>query len=379
MTGFPRESDTSATAQVSTTRGNTARMLLSRRQVRDSIALAPQPQVRISFLAGLQAALTGLIALPLIYISPWSQLIGFASLGTLVALFGRFAPEARRSGILARCAFLQVFAVFVVSFAAWLRVPLEYQMLLLALSCGLFFFVSTTGRFGAPGPLIFVFAASASMGNVASLQLVMQRTAATAVTALLAWCICWVTERFRRNPRPDIPLPVEPVRPLSHRLVATARITVGAAIATFSAYLVGAAYPGWAAMGALAVMQGVHLHVTMSRALQRMAGTVVGSILVGLVLAQAPSVWLVIAMLTFLVIATEVVIGANYAFGQVLVTPMALLMTYLASSQKVGASIASERIMDTLLGAAIGILFAVLWSTLDDRVHLAHHHNSSLT
>ncbi len=37
-----------------------------------------------------------------------------------------------------------------------------------------------------------------------------------------------------------------------------------------------------------------------------------------------------IAVLAMLQLLTEVVIGINYAFGQVFVTPMALLMTHLA-------------------------------------------------
>ncbi|MCL8383428.1 hypothetical protein [Xanthobacter aminoxidans] len=58
---------------------------------------------------------------------------------------------------------------------------------------------------------------------------------------------------------------------MDHRLIAAARITLGSAIATFAVYAAGASHPAWAAMGAQAVMQGTHLHINMSRALQRMA------------------------------------------------------------------------------------------------------------
>jgi len=33
-----------------------------------------------------------------------------------------------------------------------------------------------------------------------------------------------------------------------------------------------------------------------------------------------------------------------------------------------------ERILDTLLGAVVAIVIAVLYSTFDDRLHLANHH-----
>ena len=84
--------------------------------------------------------------------------------------------------------------------------------------------------------------------------------------------------------------------------------------------------------------------------------------------------WTVIALLVVLQIVTEMVIGTNYAFGQITVTPMALLMSYLASPSADGAGMASERVLDTLIGISIGVVLAVLCSTMDDRVHLAHHH-----
>lgn len=349
-----------------------ARHLLSPRQIQESLALAPQPPLRFGLLAGLQAAMTALIALPLTHFSPWPHLIGFASLGALVALFGRFAPEHRRSGILLQCAFWQVIAVASMSMAVWLGAPLALQIAILALGCGLFYFVSTAGGFGPPGALIFAFAASASIAPVVSFHQVLERAAATALVAGLAWIVCRATERFRRNPDPAVPLPSEPARPVGHRLIASVRIVAGSGIAAGIALGFGAAHPGWAAMGAMAVLQGTHLHISMNRAVQRMAGNIVGAILVGLVLMHSPSIWTVIVILTGLTIATEVVIGVNYGLGQILVTPMALLMTYLASSPSPG--MVPERVIDTMIGAAIGMGFAILFSTLDDRKHLAGHH-----
>jgi hypothetical protein len=369
-----RPSDPDFQPQTPTGRAGATRRLLSSRQLRESVALTPQPPLRFGLLAGLQAAMASLIALPLIHASPWPHLIGFASLGALVALFGRFAPEAGRSGIVLRCAILQVLAVFTMSLAAWLGAPLALQILLLAIGCGLFYLASTMGGFGPPGALIFVFAASASMGHLGSFHEAAERAAATAIVAALAWGICRATDFYRRNPRPAIPLPVEPARPIGHRLIAAARIMAGSALAAYAAHAAGASHPGWAAMGATAVLQGTHLHISMNRALQRMAGTIVGAILVGLILALSPSIWTVIALLTVLTIATEVVIGTNYGLGQILVTPMALLMTYLATAQSEG--MVPERVLDTLIGASIGMACAVILSTLDDRAHLTHHHAS---
>nr|WP_284145473.1 FUSC family protein [Xanthobacter aminoxidans] len=94
-------------------------------------------------------------------------------------------------------------------------------------------------------------------------------------------------------------------------------------------------------------------------------------------MAQEPSVWSVIAVLVFLQFAIEMIIGANYALGQILVTPMALLMSYLAAPGAAGTAMAPERVFDTLVGAGIGIVLAVVSSTLDDRIYLARDHAAS--
>lgn len=359
-----------------TRRGAIARRLLSRRQFRESVALARQPSLMVSFLAGLQAALAAVVALPLTHLSPWPHLIGFAALGALAALFGRFAPPARRGRIVLLSGVCLTAAVLGMSLAGWLGAPPPLQIALLALACGVFFLVSVRGQFGPPGGLIFIFAASAAMSPPAPLGDVAQRACATAVAALLAWAVCLATEPLRQRAAAALALPQESPRPLRDQLIAALRMTLASGIVAFGAWVAGAPHPGWAAMGAVAVLQGAHLHINMNRALQRTAGTIVGAALVWLILAQAPSAWTVIGLLLVLTVATEVVIGTNYGLGQILVTPMALLMTYLAAPERAGPDMAPERALDTLAGAAVGMLFAVIFSTLDDRRHLARHHAS---
>jgi len=58
-------------------------------------------------------------------------------------------------------------------------------------------------------------------------------------------------------------------------------------------------------------------------------------------------VWTIIALLLVLQFATELIIGFNYGLGQILVTPMALLMSHLAAPNIAGAALALERVIDT--------------------------------
>lgn len=358
-----------------TSRLDAVRHLLHTRRLEESLALGTQPSLRNSALAGLQAAIAAAVCISFIGLSPWAHLVGFASLGSLVALFGRFAPKHSRTGIVLQCAFWQTFAVFAMSAAAWLGWPQAAKLALLALSCGFFLLVCFKGKFGAPGPLIFIFAVGASMADALSLDQVIERTLVTAAAALFAWLVCVASEMLRHHPSADRRFPSEPEWPLRQLAFMSVRIAIAALIVIFLSHSLGMAHPAWAAMGAVAVMQGQHLHTSMHRALQRMAGTVVGAALAWLLLAQQPSVWLIVAVLVVLQFATEIVIGINYGIGQALVTPMALLMTHLASPATAVAAMVPERVLDTLLGALVGLMIAVVLSNIEDRRHLAHHHH----
>ncbi|MPN64911.1 hypothetical protein SDC9_212689 [bioreactor metagenome] len=120
----------------------------------------------------------------------------------------------------------------------------------------------------------------------------------------------------------------------------------------------------------------MHLPGTIHRAWQRTLGTIVGAFIAWAILATDPSFWQILAVVAVLQFITEIIIGYNYALGQMAITPMALLMTALAGHS--GASdMAVSRIYDTALGAVVGIAFALVVSTLDERVYLARHHASS--
>ena len=150
---------------------------------------------------------------------------------------------------------------------------------------------------------------------------------------------------------------------------------LGAGLAAWVAQAAGWQHPAWAAIGATAVMQGSHLHITMNRALQRMVGTMLGALVAGLILSLEPSFWWIAACIVALQFITEVSIGYSYALGQITVTPMALLMTHLASSPLAPLAMPLERVLDTVLGAALGILFALALSSLEDRAHLHRLHH----
>lgn len=322
--------------------------------------------MRTATIAAFQVALAVMIALTVTYLSPRPDLVGFPALGALAALFGRFnsLPERRRIVFMAGA--LLVLGVLVPSTASWLGAPQVVMVLTLALVAGGSTIAASSWRLGGPGAVIIVFAAGAALGPVDSFQVVLERTAGALFGAVVAWVVCAITDHWREKPAAGLASAKAP--PFRNQVIAGVRIAVGAAVAALIAHAAGWQHPSWAAIGATAVMQGAHLHIAMNRALQRMAGTVLGSLLAWAVLAYDPSFWIVMAAIVAFQFVTEIIIGFNYAFAQVTVTPMALLMTHLASPGSTNMPV--ERVLETVLGAVIGILIAVLLSSIDDRTYL---------
>jgi len=352
-------------------RSDTGLQLLERAQWRDSVALTSQPSLRIATVAGMQAALSVLLAVLLVHISPWSHMVGFAALGALSALFGRFAPLRLRMRIVTLCAGLMALGVLIPSLATLAGAGPTTMLGVMALVAGAATLVVSHWVLGGPGAVIIVFATGAALVPAPDGLTVAARTLAALAGGAVACATCRATDWLRKDALPHLALPPPVAPPLRLELLVALRITVAAGLSAWVAYLAGMPHPAWAAIGAVAVMQGAHLHITMNRALQRMAGTVVGAVVAWLILAQNPGFGTVLACIVLFQFVTEVVIGFNYALGQIAVTPSALLMTHLAAPAAAVAGMPVERVMDTILGAALGIGFAVLFSTLDDRRQLA--------
>ncbi|MFC9301739.1 FUSC family protein [Streptomyces albidoflavus] len=148
-------------------------------------------------------------------------------------------------------------------------------------------------------------------------------------------------------------------RPGSPLLPIMLRSAVGCALAGYVSYALGVGRPYWAIVTAASIFQA-NITLTWSRGVQRVFGNLVG---VALFVAIAPLSHLNQAALVLCCLAfnfgAEALIGRNYWLGTVCVTPMALLITEFGHFQNTG-ELALDRVVDTLVGAAVGILAAVL-------------------
>ncbi|MFC9909834.1 FUSC family protein [Streptomyces sp. NPDC127197] len=157
----------------------------------------------------------------------------------------------------------------------------------------------------------------------------------------------------------DFAAPRQPLRRALAPLTPIAlRTALGCALAGYASLAVGIGRPYWALVTAAALYQA-NLALTWSRGVQRVVGNLAGVLLFAAVapLAHLGPAALVLCCLTFN-FGAEALIGRNYWLGSVCVTPMALLITEFTGFQDPGTLIV-ERVVDTLVGALVGLVAAV--------------------
>jgi len=228
---------------------------------------------------------------------------------------------------------------------------------------------------GAPGPLfaVLVFGLSAHVSNVgAPAGVYLAAMAAGILLSILIVAAPLVLPSRRRMPRHALrdllpgPSWPTPTRMLFFRaaIVALAGTAIGIFVDPDRVY--------WIVGAAIAVIgTAPERQAAFDRGLHRMVGTVLGAGLY-LLVAPVPITGLALALLLgVLQFAIEVVVVRNYALALTFITPLVLLLTSAATGVSGSIEVASERIIDTLvgasLGAATGLLHARASRRSDDR------------
>lgn len=145
------------------------------------------------------------------------------------------------------------------------------------------------------------------------------------------------------------------------------RIVLAAAIALAVAAPLGIVRAYWVLLTVVAILQnGRQLRLTALRGVHRVLGTLVGvGVYTLLVLFQPQGLWLAV-LLMVLQFSVEIVVVRNYGLALVLITPLALMIATQGGSGDL-AVVATERVVDTLIGAAIALSVLVVALTVHRR------------
>lgn len=91
-----------------------------------------------------------------------------------------------------------------------------------------------------------------------------------------------------------------------------------------------------------------------SRGLQRIVGTALGLVLLAGILLLEPAPWQTVLVIAACQFGAEMFIARQYVLARIFVTPLALISTLLVVPAAPGILL-RDRILDTVIGAAVGI------------------------
>ena len=225
---------------------------------------------------------------------------------------------------------------------------------------------------GPPGPMQFVLVAGVSGHLAAVVRLstpsldVRAIPALVAVGALSAYLlvIALLALLLMDKPEPEAACLRARFSPLwrnTESKIIAVRVVAAVAAAGLLSVPLGMHHSYWVVMVAGAVLQASHVsRFSAIRAMHRVLGTVLGIAIFGLIkLADPRGFWLVV-ILALLQFSIEVVVARHYALALTFITPTALLIS-AAGGTGGTVVLVSERLLDTLLGAAVAM--AVLWTS----------------
>jgi len=232
-------------------------------------------------------------------------------------------------------------------------------------------------RLRPAGPLfhIFAFAAISSMPSQPGLGDGMFAATSVMVLALV------LGQLGRVAPLQRTPWQVTPAPGLSPRMVAAIwreglayllAAGVAGGVAALVAGPLGMGHTYWAMVAAVVPLAGRSTRHRLVRAVHRVLGTAGGLVLMVAVVVLHPSPWVAVLIIGVMQFLTEVFVVRNYFWGQVFVTPMALVGTSLGVP--LSGAVLYDRAVETVIGAVVGVAVVLLMNAFsrssESRVHV---------
>ncbi|MEV6360184.1 FUSC family protein [Nocardia asteroides] len=287
-----------------------------------------------------------------------TDLLIYAVCGSFTGMYG-FA-EAPRQRLLHQCeaALLLVGAVGAGMLLARLQTPPAVLVAAVAAFAG--FASLVTDRLGLrpEGPFFGIFAFGAVAMVAAAQPDPLAALTVCAVTAAVCVAVGYL-ESARRHGRGVRPVPIAPHRIGRVSTVQAARYVLAIAIAGGIGLLLGVGHANWAMAGAAVPLAAATSRDRIARGVHRLAGTVLGLVVTAPLLIPGPSPAVLALVMIVLLYPTELFMARHYALALGFFTPLIMAMTELADPTE-PLTLLTDRAVDTLIGAAVGIAVALL-------------------
>lgn len=324
-----------------------------------------------------RAAVAGGVPLALLIGLGLPQYAAFAVFAGFTAIFGATEPYRQRAVTTGVAGVMQVVCMAAGIGVALLGAPLWLQAVGLAVVIVGAVATLTALRTIPAQPIfpVFAFVVSALVPvRPADLPLV-----ATIIlgSVVWAWLVAMSGAVIRRVLHPHAPHRFRPLADRKHRSLEVLRTpafretvalnVVGALVAGGVAEaLPGLGHPYWAVIAVVSTLPALRQRHTVSRAVQRVVGTVGGTVIAVGILLLEPSAWWIVVIAVVGQFGAEVFVARNYAVCLLFLTPLALAVSWL-SVPEAPALLALDRISQTLLGAVVSLALLVVGRRVERR------------
>ncbi|PZE28981.1 FUSC family protein [Curtobacterium sp. MCBD17_028] len=141
---------------------------------------------------------------------------------------------------------------------------------------------------------------------------------------------------------------------------------VGALVAGAVGEATGLGHPYWAVVAVVSTLPALRQRHTIQRAVQRVVGTIGGTVVAVGVLLLHPTDWWIVLIAVLGQFWAEIFVARNYAVCLLFLTPLALAVSWL-SLPEAPERLAVERIVQTALGAAVSVLLLLAGGAVERR------------
>jgi len=290
-----------------------------------------------------------------------------ASLGALVILYIQSNNLANRMIILTVCGFGLIFSYAlgaVCSHLFWLS-----PLILAAYTFAVHYALFRLNLNRPPGNFFFVMVASMAIAQPQNIENIAENVGNVAFGVMIACLIGMIyslitLKKPEKEKRQTVVFHSNKYTNITESIIFGA--TVGSSL--LLAKLFQMPNPYWIPISCMAVMQGISVTHVWARAIQRISGTFVGLILVWSILQFHLSLLDICICILLLQIIIEFLIVRNYALAVIFIS---MLTIFLAepniSLLQDPSSLIEARLIDTLIGSAIGALGG--WLLYHQRIH----------
>ncbi|MGO2745636.1 FUSC family protein [Microbacterium sp.] len=311
---------------------------------------------------GLQAAIGMAVPIAVMTLLGHPTLGYIAGSGAFTVLFLGAAPVVERARVLPFVSAGLILCAALGASAGASRWLVSIGIVVIALVAALLCFGF---RLGPPGPIFFVLVFGLSAQIVAHAEIsLLTYIAAIAAGCLFSYLVALsplLISHVRSHPaRPLRELLPGPSYDNASRLLLL-RVAIVAVLGVLIGLFVDPGRSYWIVGAGIAVIGLVtERRAAFQRGLHRMLGTILGVGVYALLALLHPSGLWIALLLGVMQFTVELVVVRHYALALMIITPLVLLLTGAATGKIGSMDVALERIIDTIVGAALGAASGVL-------------------